>query len=292
MSTTLRKSKPAFLLGSFLMSISLYSYANENGIDEIKNLEKKFNGRIGVYALDTGSGKSFAYRANERFPLCSSFKGFLAASVLKGSQDKQLNFSEIVNYNTRSLEPNSPITAKYKEQGMPLGEMAAAALQYSDNAATNIILERYIGGPVGMTKFMRSIGDEEFRLDRYELDLNTAIPGDERDTSTPEAVGKSLKNLALGNILNDSEKETYQTWLKGNTTGAARIRSSVPREWVVGDKTGTCGAYGTANDYAVVWPDDRAPLIISVYTTKYEKDAKHEEEFIAEASRIAIKTLN
>ncbi|UAN29788.1 IMI family carbapenem-hydrolyzing class A beta-lactamase (plasmid) [Serratia ureilytica] len=286
-----KPSRISILLSSFLISISFSSQVNASGIDEIKKLETDFNGRIGVYALDTGSGKSFSYKANERFPLCSSFKGFLAAAVLKGSQDNQLNINQVVNYNTRSLEFHSPITTKYKENGMSLGDMAAAALQYSDNAATNIILERYIGGPEGMTKFMRSIGDKDFRLDRWELDLNTAIPGDERDTSTPAAVAKSLKNLALGNILNDHEKEIYQTWLKGNTTGAARIRASVPNDWVVGDKTGSCGAYGTANDYAVVWPKNRAPLIISVYTTKNEKEAKHNDKLIAETSRIAIKNL-
>ncbi|WP_320734326.1 MULTISPECIES: carbapenem-hydrolyzing class A beta-lactamase IMI-25 [Enterobacter cloacae complex] len=291
MSINVKKSKSAVFFSFFLIPISFYSQADTNAMDEIKKLETGFGGRVGVYALDTGSGKSFSYRANERFPLCSSFKGFLAAAVLKGSQDNQLNINEIVNYNKRSLEPHSPITQKYKENGMSLGDMAAAALQYSDNGAANIILERYIGGPEGMTNFMRSIGDEDFRLDRWELALNTAIPGDERDTSTPAAVGKSLKNLALGNILNDHEKETYQTWLKGNTTGAARIRASVPSDWVVGDKTGTCGAYGTANDYAVVWPKNRAPLIISVYTTKSEKEAKHDEKVIEEASRIAITHL-
>ncbi|MGQ6476260.1 IMI family carbapenem-hydrolyzing class A beta-lactamase (plasmid) [Serratia ureilytica] len=281
----------AILLSYFLIPISFFSQANASGIDEIKKLETDFNGRIGVYALDTGSGKSFSYKANERFPLCSAFKGFLAAAVLKGSQDNQLNINQIVNYNARSLEFHSPITTKYKENGMSLGDMAAAALQYSDNGATNIILERYIGGPEGMTKFMRSIGDKDFRLDRWELDLNTAIPGDERDTSTPAAVAKSLKTLALGNILNSHEREIYQTWLKGNTTGAARIRASVPSDWVVGDKTGSCGAYGTANDYAVVWPKNRAPLIISVYTAKNEKEAKHNDKVIAETSRIAIKNL-
>ncbi|AMJ69946.1 MULTISPECIES: carbapenem-hydrolyzing class A beta-lactamase IMI-1 [Enterobacter] len=291
MSLNVKPSRIAILFSSCLVSISFFSQANTKGIDEIKDLETDFNGRIGVYALDTGSGKSFSYKANERFPLCSSFKGFLAAAVLKGSQDNQLNLNQIVNYNTRSLEFHSPITTKYKDNGMSLGDMAAAALQYSDNGATNIILERYIGGPEGMTKFMRSIGDKDFRLDRWELDLNTAIPGDERDTSTPAAVAKSLKTLALGNILNEREKETYQTWLKGNTTGAARIRASVPSDWVVGDKTGSCGAYGTANDYAVVWPKNRAPLIISVYTTKNEKEAKHEDKVIAEASRIAIDNL-
>lgn len=269
----------------------VYIYISDEWTNDMKQLESEFNGRIGVYAINSGTGKVFSYRANERFPLCSSFKGFLAAAVLAKSQDGHLNISEIVSYQRRKLEHHSPITERFKNEGMSVSDMTAAALQYSDNGAANMILEKYIGGPYGMTNFMRSIGDSSFRLDRYELDLNTAIPGDDRDTSTPESVAKSLRKLALGNILNTKEKEIYQQWLIGNTTGAERIRYSIPKEWKVGNKTGTCGVYGTANDFAVIWPSGSSPIVIAVYTTKNQKDAKHDDRVIAEASKIAIRKL-
>ncbi|AVN35090.1 carbapenem-hydrolyzing class A beta-lactamase SME-4 [Serratia marcescens] len=292
-------NKVNFKTASFLFSVCLAlsafnAHANKSdaAAKQIKKLEEDFDGRIGVFAIDTGSGNTFGYRSDERFPLCSSFKGFLAAAVLERVQQKKLDINQKVKYESRDLEYHSPITTKYKGSGMTLGDMASAALQYSDNGATNIIMERFLGGPEGMTKFMRSIGDNEFRLDRWELELNTAIPGDKRDTSTPKAVANSLNKLALGNVLNAKVKAIYQNWLKGNTTGDARIRASVPADWVVGDKTGSCGAYGTANDYAVIWPKNRAPLIVSIYTTRKSKDDKHSDKTIAEASRIAIQAID
>lgn len=76
---------------------------------------------------------------------------------------------------------------------MTVAELSAAAVQYSDNAAANLLLKE-LGGPAGLTAFMRSIGDTTFRLDRWELELNSAIPGDARDTSSPRAVTESLQS--------------------------------------------------------------------------------------------------
>ena len=287
-----KKSKiPLLALFLSLSSFNVLASQKTEIQKNLKELENNFGGRIGVYAINTGTGETFGYKESERFPLCSSFKGFVAAAILLKSQDNKNLLSEKIEYKDREIEPYSPITEKYKSTGMTVGDMSAAALQYSDNGATNILLERYLGGPSGITAFMRSIGDKEFRLDRWELDLNTAIPGDERDTSTPRAVATSLQKLALGHVLNATERDKYQEWLKGNTTGDKRIRASVPSDWVVGDKTGTCGVYGTANDYAVVWPKGKSPLVIAVYTTKNKKEEKHSDTVITDAARIVIHSI-
>ncbi|ERK11430.1 Beta-lactamase [Serratia fonticola AU-AP2C] len=261
-------------------------------VDKLKRLENDFGGRIGVYAIDTGSNKTFGYRANERFPLCSSFKGFLAAAVLSKSQQQEGLLNQRIRYDNRVMEPHSPVTEKQITTGMTVAELSAATLQYSDNGAANLLLEKLIGGPEGMTSFMRSIGDNVFRLDRWELELNSAIPGDDRDTSTPKAVAESMQKLAFGNVLGLTERHQLMSWFKGNTTGGARIRASVPANWVVGDKTGTCGVYGTANDYAVIWPVGHAPIVLAVYTSKPDKESKHSDAVIADASRIVLESFN
>ncbi len=174
--------------------------------------------------------------------------------------------------------------------GMTVAELSAAAVQYSDNAAPNLLLKE-LGGPAGLTAFMRSIGDTTFRLDRWELELNSAIPGDARDTSSPRAVTESLQKLTLGSALAAPQRQQFVDWLKGNTTGNHRIRAAVPADWAVGDKTGTCGVYGTANDYAVVWPTGRAPIVLAVYTRAPNKDDKHSEAVIAAAARLALEGL-
>ncbi|WP_231869654.1 class A beta-lactamase KPC-108 (plasmid) [Klebsiella pneumoniae subsp. pneumoniae] len=249
-------------------------------------LEQDFGGSIGVYAMDTGSGATVSYRAEERFPLCSSFKGFLAAAVLARSQQQAGLLDTPIRYGKNALVPWSPISEKYLTTGMTVAELSAAAVQYSDNAAANLLLKE-LGGPAGLTAFMRSIGDTTFRLDRWELELNSAIPGDARDTSSPRAVTEntsspravteSLQKLTLGSALAAPQRQQFVDWLKGNTTGNHRIRAAVPADWAVGDKTGTCGVYGTANDYAVVWPTGRAPIVLAVYTRAPNKDDKHSE---------------
>ena len=106
---------------------------------------------------------------------------------------------------------------------------------------------KILGGPASITVFARSIGDDKFRLDRWETELNTAIPGDPRDTTTPMAMGLSLHRLTLGGALLPEHSEQLCNWLLGNTTGASRIRAGIPADWLIGDKTGS-GDYGTAND--------------------------------------------
>ncbi len=64
------------LLGSGLTN-PLYAATNP-----ISNIERRRGGRLGVFAIDTGSGRTLAYRADERFLMCSTFKGLLAAQVL------------------------------------------------------------------------------------------------------------------------------------------------------------------------------------------------------------------
>ncbi|MFT2799002.1 FRI family carbapenem-hydrolyzing class A beta-lactamase [Serratia sp. N21D137] len=285
-----KKNAIILVFSLYLPFVSFNSFATQesNGLAKIKELETAFGGRIGVYLLNTKNGTEFSYRQDEIFPLCSSFKAFLAASVLKITQDKSVSLDDTVKYAGRVMEKHSPVSEKYRETGTSVQTLAMAAIQYSDNGASNLLMERYIGGPEGLTAFMRSTGDTDFRLDRWELELNSAIPGDNRDTSTPKAMAVSLKNIAFGSVLDAKNKALLQDWLKGNTTGNARVRAAVPDKWVVGDKTGTCGFYGTANDVAILWPDANSPAVIAVYTTRPNQNDKHDETVIKNAAKIAI----
>ncbi|POZ59925.1 carbapenem-hydrolyzing class A beta-lactamase [Chromobacterium alticapitis] len=280
------------LLSCFLWPLASLAAAEpaDAGAGKFAKLEKDFGGSIGVYAIDAGSGATLSYRADERFPLCSSFKGFLAAAVLAQEQKQAGLLDKRVSYGKEALISWSPITEKHQAKGMTVAGLSAATVQYSDNAAANILLKE-LGGPAQLTAFMRSIGDQTFRLDRREPELNTAIPGDARDTSSPRAVAESLRKLTLGSALAAPQRQQLIDWLKGNTTGDKRIRAAVPAGWAVGDKTGTCGAYGTANDYAVIWPTGRAPVVLAVYTKAQDKALKSSDAAIAAAAKAALEGL-
>ncbi|MEX0447163.1 class A beta-lactamase [Xenorhabdus sp. SGI246] len=262
----------------------------EQIIHQLIALEKSANGRLGVFLINTADNSTIGYRANERFPLCSTSKFMAASALLKKSEEDENLLNQRINYKQSDVVEYSPVTEKHIENGMTLAELSAATLQYSDNTAMNLLLEQ-LDGPRGLTKFARTIGDNKFRLDRKEPELNLVKPGDERDTSTPQAMAESLYKLTLGNVLATNQRVQLAEWLKGNTTGDASIRAGVPKDWVVGDKTGLCD-YGSTNDIAVIWPtENRAPLILVTYFTQPgDKNAKARRDVLAKATHILTQT--
>jgi beta-lactamase class A len=256
---------------------------------EFAALEKASGGRLGACLYDTASGMQIGYRANERFPMCSTFKSVLAGAVLARSTRDEGLLQRPVKYSRSDLVGYSPISGKHVEDGMTVADLCDAVTRYSDNTAANLLI-RMLGGPAAVTAFARSIGDGSFRLDRYETELNTAIPGDVRDTSTPAAMGQTLRALVLGDALPPYQRTLLTRWLRESTTGAHRIRAGVPAGWSVGDKTGS-GDHGTSNDAAILWPPGRAPLSLVVFYTQVERDAKWKDEVIAAAARIAVNAL-
>ncbi|GHD55610.1 class A beta-lactamase [Jeongeupia chitinilytica] len=252
-------------------------------------LERRYDGRLGVSALDTGSGARLGYRMDERFAFCSTFKAMLAGAILARSVGDAGLLQRRIRYTQADLVSHSPVSGSRVVDGMTVAELCAAAIRYSDNTAANLLI-RQLGAPADVTAFARSIGDDVFRLDRWETELNTALPGDLRDTTTPAAMARSLQALTLGDALPVAQRVQLQEWLRGNTTGAKRIRAGVPDGWSVGDKTGS-GDYGTTNDIAVLWPPGRMPIVLAVYFTRPVQDAGWADAAIADAARLVVKTF-
>jgi beta-lactamase class A len=257
--------------------------------EKLDALERDSGGRLGVAALNTRDGMRLQHRADERFAMCSTFKVMAAAAILKRSVTDKNLLQRRIPYTADQLVTYSPITEKSVGDGMTVAELCAAALQYSDNTAANLLI-RLLGGPESVTLFAREIGDETFRLDRWETALNTAIPGDLRDTTTPAAMMKTLQLLMLSNALAAHERGMLVTWMRGNTTGDKRIRASVPEGWSVADKTGS-GDYGTANDVGVLWLPNKPPIVLALYFTQAEKGARLREDVLASATKIVVEAF-
>lgn len=252
-------------------------------------LEGETGARLGVYALNLENGAEVRHRAEERFPVCSTFKVILASAILKQSAQDAALMSRRVSYTKEDLVTYSPVTEKHLDGGMTVEALCEAAMQHSDNTAANLLM-KILDGPGAVTAYARSIGDRQFRLDRWETALNTALPGDPRDTSTPSAMGLSLQKLALGDGLPEAQRAKLVGWMLGNTTGDKRIRAAAPSGWKVGDKTGS-GDYGTANDVAILWPPGRKPIVLAIYHTQKTADAKWQNEVIAAAARVVLEAL-
>ena len=252
----------------------------------LATLETAFGGRLGVSAMHTADGAHLAYRGNERFALCSTVKVMIAGAILQRSTQVKGLLQQRIRYPESELVSYSPITEDHVADGMTVAELCAAGLQYSDNSAANLLI-KLLGGLAGVNAFARSIGDREFRLDRWETELNSALPGDPRDTTTPDAMARSLQKLAVGDALAPALRQQLQDWMDGNTTGATRIRAGAPAGWQIGDKTGT-GDYGSANDIGVLRAPGRAPLVVAIYTTQHQQDAKARSDVIASATKIIV----
>jgi beta-lactamase class A len=249
------------------------------------SLEAKYGGRLGMAALDTGSGRRLDYRSSERFPLCSTFKVLLAGAVLARVDAGRETLNRRLPYGKADLLDYAPVTTeRLAEGGLTVEALCAAAVQVSDNTAANLLLKA-LGGPQAVTAFARSLGDTTTRLDRMEPELNSAIPGDRRDTTTPSAMVGALNILLLGEVLSPASRQKLEGWMVTCTTGGTRLRAGLPTGWTIADKTGS-GAHGTMNDVALLRPPHQAPILVAVYFTGSAASSVEREIVLAETGRL------
>lgn len=272
-----------------VLALPAFPFAISDKVDSLsaalQQLERNNGGRLGVTVLDTASGERSGYRANERFPMCSTFKFLLAAAVLQ-RVDRQLEkLTRGIAIPPKPLVPNSPITELHAGSTMTVAALSEAALTRSDNTAANLLLGT-IGGPAGLTAFARSVGDDETRLDRTEPTLNEASPDDPRDTTSPAAMAEDLNRILLGNVLVSASRQQLISWLEANRTGLDKLRAGVPSDWRVADKTGSNGR-DTTNDIALFWPPSGKPMIVTAYITQCKGPESKRAEMLQQIGKLA-----
>jgi len=274
--------------GTSAMRKMLYSSSVRKGqafAASLIELEAASSGRLGVAVLSTTSGEVAGHRADERFAMCSTFKMLLAAAVLRRSDSGLENLDRAVDVPIGPLLSNSPLTQEHAGSQMTLRDLCRAAIVRSDNTAANLLLAS-LGGPPAISQFARAIGDYVTRLDRIELALNEAAPGDPRDTTSPAAMLGNLKKLLLGDVLSAASRDHLTRWMVENQTGNDRLRAGFPTHWRVADKTGS-NAKNTTNDIAVAWPPNQQPILVSVYLTECEGPEEKRNAVLAKVARLA-----
>jgi beta-lactamase class A len=253
--------------------------------DAVAALEANHGGRLGVVAFDTGSGRRIAYRADESFPLCSTHKFLSATAILSMVDQGRMQLDQRVPYGQADLLEYAPITRKNLDAGsMTVDALCEAAIEWSDNTAGNLLL-RLIGGPAGWTRYARSVGDPTSRLDRLEPELNSAIEGDPRDTTTPNAMIHDLETVLLGETLSAASRSRLQDWLMNDKMSRHLLVAGLPDGWRVGDKTGS-GERGTRNDIGIILPPGAAPILVSIFYTGSGEPPSSRDQVVAETGRI------
>ena len=270
----------AFLAGAAIVAAGCARGGTEN-VDagsslELLRTELGQYARLGVAALDTGTGRRLRFDSDSRYAMCSTFKMPLAAAILSAVDRGSLALSDEIAFGDADLLSHAPVVRANLRRGrLSVERLCAAIVEVSDNSAANLLLRR-IGGPPRLTAFIRRCGDRTTRLDRYEEELNSNLPGDPRDTTTPAAMLGLMQTLLLGPVLAPRSRVRLAGWMEGATTGLRRLRAGLPPGWRAGDKTGN-GANGAANDIAIAWPPERPPILISSYISGAEADdaARH-----------------
>lgn len=294
---TMSFSRRQALAGSLLAVPTLAAFASTARSERageaetmLAELERKHPGRFCVSILDLGNGRRIQHRADERILMCSTFKALLAAFALARVDKGEEKLDQRIRITKKDLVAvNSPVTKPHVGgKGLTIAELCDAIVTRSDNTAANLLLARF-GGPAALTAFCRRLGDDITRLDRFELELNFHDgPDDQRDTTTAAAMAETLRKLLFTDVLSAASRSQLAAWLITNKTGDTRLRAGLPGDWLVGDKTGTNGdQHGNANDIAVIWPPDRAPLIVTAFCEIPKISSRDRDAVIAEIGRIA-----
>ena len=256
----------------------------------LKDYERATGGKIGLYAENVSSGVTLAWRANQRFVMCSTFKASLAACMLARVDRGADRLDRTISYGRKDILDYAPVAKENLAKGtLSIAELCKGAVELSDNTCANLLL-KHIGGPAKLTAFWRSLGDTTSRLDHNEPELNRSPPGDPHDTTTPAAMAGNLKRLVLGNALSPSSREHLTGWLLNCKTGGNRLRSGLPKDWRIGDKTGSNGK-DAAGDIAVAWTKSDVPIVIAVYTQGGKPTAARHEQVFAAAARWVAERL-
>lgn len=291
--STISRRRMLLASAAILATVPTLAKASPERVDlknRLSSLESWPGSRLGVAVLDTSSGKRFSRRGGERFGLCSTFKFVAASAVLNRVERGQDDLGRRIKFGASDLLDYAPVTSQHVgDVGMTLGELCAAAVEWSDNTAGNLILET-IGGPAALTRYIRNLGDSQTRLDRTEPTLNIIEPGDPRDTTTPDSMLGLMNSILIGDALSPSSRQQLEAWLISSKTGSKRIAAGLPRGWRIGGKTGS-GAKTETNDIAIIWPPRRPPILVAAY---YEGDGEPSDArnaVLANVGRAIAETL-
>ncbi|WP_280821845.1 class A beta-lactamase [Pseudaminobacter soli (ex Li et al. 2025)] len=277
-------------LATYLLVANLIFPAWAETVTEtVAQVEAKLGGRVGIVLQQQGAAPAAEHRPDERFPLASTFKALVCGAVLAKVDAGEEDLSRTILYGPEALVTYSPVTEKHAGRGMTVGDLCDATITLSDNTAGNLLLDS-IGGPEGLTDFLRRTGDAVTRLDRWEPELNQALPGDQRDTTSPRAMLATMERLLFSDLLTPASRAQLEKWMIADQVADELIRASLPEGWTIGDKTGA-GERGSRSIVAVIRPPYGDPWLAAIYLTGNEADLKTRNDAIAKIGAAMVETI-
>jgi len=255
----------------------------------VNQIQHQLGGRVGILVRDTGTGQSWSVNADERYPMASTFKALACGALLARLDNAPAMASAKARIEASDLVPYSPVMEKRVGEHVALPDLCAATMTTSDNTAANKVLQA-LGGPPAVNRFVRSLGDTVTRLDRWEPELNEGTPGDPRDTTSPAAIASVLEKMVLGNALSEQSRQQLTQWMLDNEIAGPLLRSGIPADWRIADRTGS-GGHGTRAIIAVMWPPQRAPIVAAIFITATNASVGQRNQAIADLGRALSQTV-
>jgi beta-lactamase class A len=242
----------------------------------VHQVDRDLNGVLGLAILDLTSGQSLLLHADDVFPQASSIKIAVLAELYRQAQQGRLKLTDTYTVDKSDLVPDSDIMGGLTPgvTRVTLRDLATMMIAVSDNAATNVLIDRV--GMDNVNRMLAGLGLKNTLLRRKMMDVNAAKEGRE-NVSTPREMMTLLEAIYRGKLFN---QETTAEFLRRLATHKhSPIREAVPEAIVSADKPGELEAVRA--DSGIVFAASR-PFVICVMTT-YLKDES--------AGEAAIRTI-
>jgi beta-lactamase class A len=259
-------------------------------------------------------------------PMQSVFKLPLGIFVFHKAAEGAFSLDEKVTLTEDDISPlYSPISARFAEKKVyTIEELVAVTVAQSDNAAADLLMKR-TGGPEALTRFFQERGFKDFRVDRYEYEMQPQSVGapplpprmtpqqysevrqkvplarqqaamtlylaDPRDRMSPATAARMLAALDVGKLLSPELTKKMMAILEGTTTGPGRLKAGIPEGAKIYHKTGTGasveGVNAATNDIGIIALPDGRKLAVAVFLAGAELPAKQREAVIADVASFA-----
>lgn len=281
--------KKLILMIASILLLSACSTADATTQD-LKKVEDKYDANVGVYALNTATDEEITFNEDMRFAYASTFKALSSAMLLEKTPHNKLN--KKVHVSKEDIVPYSPVLEKFINKDITIKKLIEATMLYSDNTANNMIIEE-LGGYKEVNKRLKSLDDKTTKPSRMEPELNNYDPKNNRDTSTPQAFGKTLNKLINDGRLSKENKTFLIDLMINNKSGDTLIKKGAPKNFKVADKSGQAITYASRNDVAFVYPKGESkPIVLVIFTNKEGKTDKPNDKVVSETAKVVLEKFN
>jgi beta-lactamase class A len=243
----------------------------------IQDVDQHLDGVMGIAIEDLTTGDHYLLHEDEVFAQASSIKITVLANLYLQAQQGKLKLTDLYTVQSSDLVPDSDIMNGLTPgvTRITLRDLATMMVAVSDNAATNVLIDR-----VGMTNvnaMLDTLGLTHTRLRRKMMDLGAAKQGRE-NISTPREMMTLLDAIYHGKVLDKESTADFFNVLSTNKN--SWIPRDLPADLKVADKPGALEA--VRNDSGIVFVEGR-PYVICVMTS-FLRNERDGEEAISKVS--------